>query len=332
MSGLSPEQSLIRLAFGFIPSRAIYVAAKLGIADLLDRDALSAQDLAQSAGVDRDALYRVLRCLAGVGILHETEDKRFSLTRLGETLRRTSPRCVADYVILYHELPYKLFGKVLHSVNTGRTACEATFGKPFFEFLESDNDASRMFQAGLASRTRIDIEALLEAYDFSSFERIVDVGGGNGALLSTILTRYERPTGVLLERSPAIQAAKAGRGGVLPRCELVQGDFFNDVPAGGDLYILKLVLHDWNDTDAIRILRCCRSSMATGSRLLVIEGLISRNTENLTNFTDLNMLVTVGGIERTESQYRSLMHQAGLALNRTIMTQADLCILEATPV
>ncbi|MEE9286994.1 MAG: methyltransferase [Gammaproteobacteria bacterium] len=330
---LTPSQSMIRLVMGFIPARAIYVAAKLGITDLMATGSLSAQELAQNVDVDVGALYRVLRILAGIGVLHESDDHRFSLTPLGETLRRDSTQSVRDYVLLFHEIHYKNLVNTMHSVRTGEPAFAETFGKPFFQFLQSNPDASGIFQAGLASRARIDIAVLLEAYDFSDARQIVDVGGGSGALLSAILTRFDNVTGVLFDLAPAIEAAKSGLGGPLPRCEFIVGDFFEEVASGADIYILKLVLHDWSDQDAIKILQRCRAAMTNGNRLLVIEGLIgSPNDPSPTHLMDVVMLVTFAGVERTEGEYTAVMEQAGFRLERTIPTKSDLYVLEAFPV
>ena len=330
---LTPSQSMIRLGMGFIPARVIYVAAKLGIADLMATVSHSAQELAQNVDVDIGALYRVLRILAGIGVLHESDAHRFSLTPLGETLRRDSTQSVRDYVLFLHEIQYKSLVNTIHSVRTGEPAFAETFGKPIFPFLQSNPEASGIFQAGLASRARTEIAALLEAYDFSGARRIVDVGGGNGALLSAILTRFDNVTGVLFDLAPAIEAAKSGLGGSLPRCEFIVGDFFEEVVAGADIYILKLVLHDWSDERAIRILQRCRAAMTNGNRLLVIEGLIGPpNDLSPTHLMDVMMLVTVAGVERTESEYTAVMEQAGFRLERTIPTKSDLYVLEAIPV
>jgi hypothetical protein len=330
---LTPAQSMIRLVLGFIPARAIYVAAKLGITDFMATGSHSVHDLAQQVDVDGGALDRVLRILAGIGVLHESDEHRFSLTPLGETLRRDATPSVRDYVLLYHEIQYKNLVNTLHSVRTGQPAFAETFGTACFPFLQSNPEASAIFHVGLASRARIDIAALLEAYDFSAARRIVDVGGGNGALLSAILTRFAHVTGVLFDLAPAIAAATAGLGGPLPRCECLVGDFFTEVPAGADLYILKLVLHDWSDADALKILRRCRAAMTNSSRLVVIEGLIGPpNALSLTHLMDLVMLVTFAGVERTEGEYAAVMAQAGLRLGRTIPTPSDLYVLEAFPV
>jgi O-methyltransferase domain/Dimerisation domain len=329
---MTPAQSMNQLCFGFISARAVYAAAKLGIADQIRDGAKKADELAQNMAVNSDALFRVMRLLAAIGVLEQSETGQFSLTQLGDTLRSDSPQSVRDYVILQHELTFPAFLNVLDVVRTGKSAHLKTFGKPVFELIQSDEEFAKMFYRGLASRAKIDVATIIDAYDFSYSKKVADIGGGNGGLLSAILSHNVQLFGVLFDIAPAIEEARAGRGGPLPRCQFIAGDFFEHVPACADTYLLKLVLHDWGNDDACRILKRCRDAMRSGDRLLVIEGLIgSPNKLTLTNFVDLTMMTAYSGRERTEGEFAALLEQSSLKLRRTISTSSALQILEAVP-
>jgi hypothetical protein len=329
-----PAQATTQLGLSFITARAVYVAAKLGIADQLCDGPKNACDLARAVRVDADALSRVMRLLAGAGIFRQGEPDLFSLTDIGETLKRDSAQSVRDYIVLYHELLYPVFGNMMHRVLTGESAQLKTFGKPVFELVRENGEFAAVFYSGLASRAKIDIAVLLEAYDFSDATAVVDIGGGNGGLLAAILARYEHLSGILFDLEPAITAARADRTWPLSRCEFVPGDFFETIPTGADIYLLKLVLHDWGNDDAARILKQCRQAVTDSSRLLIIEGLIGRPNElTLTNLVDLTMLLGAhAGRERTEAEFATLLERCGFRLRRTIPTKSALYILEATPV
>jgi hypothetical protein len=328
---LTPSQSIRQLSLGFISARAIYVAARLGIADLMRDGPKSAEEMADKISVDADGLFRIMRLLAGVGILKQSETNQFSLTSIGETLRTDSPQSEKDYIIMYHELIYPAFSNIMHQMRTGESAFLKTFGKNFYDMTRSDPELATVFHKGLASRAKIDTAALIEAYDFSEVRKVADIGGGAGALLSAILSRYANLSGILYDIAPAIESARAGHGGPLPRCELIVGDFFKHVPGGADLLLLKMVLDDWGDDDAVRILTRCREAMSPASRLLIIQGLIGPPNElTITNFVDLNMLLLGSRGERTENELTTLLERADLKLRRTIATNSALHILEST--
>ena len=200
----------------------------------------SAQDLAQKLKVDPAALYRVMRVLAGLGVLRQDYSNRFYVTPFGETLRKDSPQSVRDYAIYSHEFVYDAFRGITDGVRTGKPVIDDLFG-----FLRANPDQESIFHAGMSNRGRIEAAAFLKAYQFSEPQTVVDVGGGNGGFLSVILACNDHLSGVLLDQASAIEAAKAARGGPLPRCRLVAGDFFDDVPSDGNVYILKRVLFDW---------------------------------------------------------------------------------------
>ena len=328
--GLNPPQQMIRQAMAFISARAVYAAAKLCIADRMDAAGATVGELAARLGLDAPALERLLRALSGTGVVRRDADGRFALTPLGATLRRDAPDSVRDYVVYAHEFLYELFRGLDVSVRTGRPAVEDIFGAPLFTYLQSSPEKGALFHAGLGNRGQIEAPAILEAFEFADCRRIVDLGGGNGAFLSALLARHPGALGVLLERAPAIAAARAGKGGPLPRCELIEGDYFQSVPPGGDVYVLKRVLFDHNDDEVLRILGNCRTAMAEGGRLLIIEGLVApTNQPSLAHLMDLTFLVATTGRMRTREEYAELLRRAGLRLMRTLPTRVDVSVLEA---
>jgi hypothetical protein len=319
-------QSMIRLFMGYIPTRVIYVAAKLGLTDHIANDGASVQDLAQKLKVDPAALYRVMRVLAGLGVLRQDDNDRFYVTSFGETLRKDSPQSVRDYAIYSHEFVYDAFGSVTECVRTGKPVID-----DFFSFLRADPEREAIFHAGMSNRGHIESAAILDAYKFSQPQTVVDVGGGNGGFLSAVLASYKEISAVLLDQPSAIEAARAARGGDLPRCEFVAGDFFAEVPSGGDTYVLKRVLFDWTDEQALQILENCRRAMHRDARLLIVEPLIGPPNEPCpAHLFDMTFLVMLHGQLRTVEEYSGLLDRAGFRLQRLVPTESDVSIVEAS--
>ena len=328
MDNFKNAQAMIDLFNSYIPTRVIYVAAKLGVADRIGADGALAQDLAVMLGVHADALYRLMRVLAGLGVLRQDENERFFVTPFGDTLRQNSHQSVRDYAIYSHESTYDRVGKMLDSVRTGKPAVE-----DYFMSLRAKPEEQAKFLAGSGNKSRVETAAILAAYDFSRCGRIVDVGGGNGSFLSGVLTAREQVSGILFDQNAAIEAAKAGRGGPLPRCEFAIGDFFDGVPTGGDTYILKRILDDWPDDKARQILTNCRDAMKSNGRLLIIEPLMGPPNELCVgHLADMNFLVTfAGGRIRTEKEHADLLAKTGFKLQMCTRTSAEPTILEARP-
>jgi hypothetical protein len=319
-------QSMIRLFMGYIPPRVIYVAAKLELADHIGEDGASAQALAQKLKVDAEALYRVMRVLAGLGVLHQNDNNVFFVTPFGETLRKNSPQSVRDYAVYSHEIVYDSFKGIVESVHSGKPYVD-----DFFGFLRANPEKEAVFHAGMSNRGRIETAAVLAAYIFPEPQTVVDVGGGNGGFLSATLARYSQLSGVLYDQPSAIDAAKAGRGGPLPRCTLVAGNFFDSVPSGGDIYVLKRVLFDWTDEEAVKILKNCRQAMKSDARLLIIEPFIGPpNEPSPAHLYDMTFLVLLHGRLRTVDDYAGLLDQAGFRIERIIPMESEVSILEAS--
>jgi hypothetical protein len=330
VSNPTEVREIRQIAHAFIISRLVYLAAKLGVADHLKDGAASAGDLAALLDVQPRPLYRVLRALAGAGIFREEPGERFSLAPLGQPLRTDSPDSLRAYVILNHELTYPTLTEIMHSLKTGEPTFPKVFGKPIFEYFELNPGQFASFQAAMRSSQRAWDSALVEAYDFSNARRVVDVGGGTGSLLSTILARHGGVSGVLFERESVIEAARKSQRDSLPRCEFVAGDFFKSVPSGGDIYLLRRILHDWQDDQAATILRNCRSAMNVTGRILIMEIVLGpANQPTWGHVQDLIMLACADGMERTQRQYADLLSIAGLRLDRVVQTPSDLSILVA---
>jgi hypothetical protein len=321
-------QAMIRLFMGYIPTRVIYVAAKLELADHIGDDGESAQALAQKLNVDAAALYRLMRVLAGLGVLNQDGNDRFFVTAFGETLRKDSPQSVRDYAMYSHEIVYDSFKGIAEGVRSGKPVID-----DFFGFLRANPEKEAVFHAGMSNRGRIESAAVLEAYTFSESQTVVDVGGGNGGFLSATLARYNHLSGMLFDQPSAIDAAKAGRGGPLPRCTLLAGDFFSAVPSGGDVYVLKRVLFDWTDEEAVKILKNCRQAMQSGALLLIIEPFIGPpNEPSPAHLYDMMFLVLLHGRLRTVDEYAGLLGQTSFHIERILPTESEVSILEASAI
>lgn len=326
----SPSQQIMRLGFGFAVSQALRVVIELGVPDLLAASEQSVDELAAVTRSDPDALYRVMRLLASEGVFREVVPRHFALTEVGAVLRsdRPGPR---DFVCMINSEAYLAFEQLLYSVRTGKPAFDKVFGSPRFDWLSEHPEQAALFQRAMVALSQGSNEAIAEAYDFRPFTRVVDIGGGHGLLLSAILARNPHLSGVLFDLPSGVAAARQGVGGDLPRTEFVAGDFFESVPVG-DIYVIKKVVHDWDDARAAVILRNCRKAMLPNGRVLVAETLVPLGDEpNQIKGIDVVMLAVTGGLERTEAQYASLYAAAGLRLERVIQTQGPISILEGSP-
>lgn len=330
-----PSAELRRLVNGFQVSQAIHVAATLGIADLLADGPRPSDELASETGSDAETLYRVLRALASVGVLTELDGRDFELTPLGECLRSDAPEPLGGWAA-HIGRPYffEAWAQLGHTVRTGKSGFRARHGKSAWEYRAEHPDAGEAFDRAMTDLSRVANRALLEAYDFSRFGTVVDVGGGHGALLAAVLAANPGMRGVLFDQpgvvagaGPVLEAA-----GVADRCETVGGSFFESVPEGGDAYLLKTVLHDWDDDEATAILQACRRAVSDGGTVLVIErDLGEANEAPDAKLSDLNMLVILGGRERTAGDYEELFAGAGFRLTRVTPTASSYSVFEAVP-
>lgn len=328
----SPAVVLGNLIMGFRTTQLLHVAAKLGIADLLSQGPRHSHDLAQEVGAEPQALYRVLRALASLAIFAEREDGRFELTPLAQLLQSHGPGSLRDLAVLYgEEWVWHTYGALWHTVHTGEPAFDHVHGMGIFGYLAQHPQAAAVFHQAMTAFSGQELDAILAAYEFAQVGHVVDVGGGEGTLLVALLSAYPTLRGTLFDLPPAIERAEAyfAEQALRGRCSLVAGDFFKSIPAGGDLYILKRVIHDWRDEQSITILKQCRTAMSTGSRLLIMERVVAPgNLPSEAKLFDINMMVSAGGQERTAVEFAALLQAAGFQLTRIIPTTCPLGIVE----
>jgi hypothetical protein len=325
-------QHVFQLMTGHIVASAVNIVARLAIPDRLAQGPRTADDLARETDVNADALYRVLRALASAGLFEERGGRAFALTPAGELLRDGPLRAMALWIA--GEMNFSVYVNAMHSVKTGEPAVAATFGMGAFEYFAKHPDVSRIFNDAMTGFSTVVIPAVLKAYDFSGIETLVDVAGGHGAVLTGVLDKYPTMQGILFDLDHVIEGARARIGslGLSNRVAAVSGDFFKSVPEGGDAYIMKHIIHDWDDDKAALILENIRKVLPKDGRVILIESVIpAGNAPALGKIIDLEMLVMPGGRERTEEEFRRLFSRAGYELTRIIPTESPLSVIEARP-
>jgi len=335
-SQAASTEQLLRKIYGSVITQMIAVAAQLKIADLLIEGPKSVERLADATDTHAPTLYRLMRALASEDIFEETDPGHFALTPVAELLQVSNPYSLRDYAILFgSDLYYHSWPNLLQSVQSGDSALEMTFGMNLFEYLQQNPTDATIFNEAMTSVSSQEAIAVSKAYDFSEAQTLVDVGGGHGILLATILRANPSLKGILFDRAAVVESASAllQNESIATRCEIAEGDFFTAVPTGGDVYILKYIIHDWDDERAQKILKNCREAMGPEGRLLVVDTVISAgNTPFLGKLKDIVMLaVTSGGIERTDVEFQNLFSSAGFKLNRIIPTQTIVSIIEGLP-
>jgi orsellinic acid C2-O-methyltransferase len=331
---------LQQLIFGFFPSAVLSVAVRLRIPDLVAAGPRSSDDLARTTDTHAPSLYRLLRAMAYLGILEETEPGRFGLTDLGALLRSDDPHSMAATTQLFcGEGVWRSWGDLMAGVRTGRPSFERGMGlDPFAEFAE-DAEASRNFNRAMSEGTLREAPAIIETYNFTQFSTLVDVGGGDGALLSSILAATPGLHGTLFDTGPGL--AESGErlhaAGVEDRCDVVEGDFFESVPDGADAYIMKSVIHDWDDEKCVTILSNCRRAMKTDGKVLIVEPVVPERVKPSfallgVVMSDLNMLMNTGGKERNEEEFASLLRAADLEPSGVsrVPKPSTMSVIEAT--
>ena len=321
---------------GYRAMQALYVAARLGLADLLQDGARGSEELARATGADARALRRLLRALVSLGVFAEDADGRFAPSELGALLRSDVPGSLRAAAIFFgDERNWHAWGELERSVMSGEPVRGPRGTQAFLEEGARDPEGAALFNAAMTSLTSAFDAAVTAAYDFSRLGTLVDVGGGQGALISAILAANPALRGILFDIPPVIESARGriGEAGLAGRCELVAGDFFASVPAGGDAYVLKWVIHDWDDEHSVAILGSCRRAMARDGRLLLVERVVperidqSADTQGIV-LGDLNMLLWTGGRERTAAEYSALLASGGFTLARIVPTATQLSIIE----
>ncbi len=328
-----PPAAMMGLITGYWVSQAVGVVAKLGVSDQLNSGPRGSEDLAEAVGADPQALYRVLRLLASLGVFTEVAPRTFGLTPLGETLRSDAPGSVRNFAITEtapgHWLPW---GQLYDSVRTGRPMAREALGMEIFDWYAQHPEEAGFFNAAMGNLSALAAAELVRVYDVSGARTVMDVGGAHGVLLAAVLRTNRAARGILFDMPHVIATAAdvVAANGLSDRCELVSGDFFEAVPEGADLHLLKQVVHDWDDERAARLLQNCHRALGPAGRLVLVEMVVPQdNRPSPAQAMDLNMLVMLGGRERTEEEYRRVLQEAGFQLERVIPTHSPFSVIEA---
>lgn len=339
MSSVSARDKLLGVSVAYMASQAVYVAARLGIADCLAAGPMDSFQLAAACDCDAAALHHLLLALVACEVLSQDESERFVLTDAGQALRADAPRSARQLILLYGSPPvWQAWAYLQNSVETATTAFSAAHGMGAFEYCAANPAMARVFHGAMAQETSVIPEQLIKCHDFTGTRSVADIGGGNGTLLAGVLSLLPGVRGILVDTGHGLVGAQevVARAGVADRCEIVEADFFTEVPRA-DAYILKSIVHDWDDRDAIRLLGTCRRAMSDGGRLLLIERLLPSRVpmayDPLMVRNLLNMPTIIGGRERTNSDLARLLADAGLALMRAdrMPESTDHYVLHAAP-
>ena len=330
-----PTQVMMQLITGYWISQAVGVAAHLGIADALSAGPRTSDELGQSLGAHPNSVYRLMRLLSSIGVFGQQGDDRFTLNALGETLLSEGPGSVRSFAITEtapgHWLPW---GRLIDSVRTGEPMARETLGMELFDWYGKNPEEAGFFTAAMGNLSALAAGELVRVYDFSNVKKVIDVGGAHGIMLEAVLLANPTAHGVLYELPHVI--ATAGEKldpRITGRCELVSGDFFKSVPDGGEVHLLKQIIHDWDEERAALVLANCREALSPGGKLLLVEMVVPRDNEpSFAQAMDLNMLAILGGRERTEEEYRKLLEASGFRLERVIPTHSPFSVIEAARV
>lgn len=322
-----PAVQMFQMITAFWTSCSVYVAARLNLADLLAEKAKTAGQLARETQTHPSSLYRLLRTLSSIGVFRENEKNEFEITPLGNVLRTDVPGSLKAHAIMNMQHHYSAWGNLLEAIKTGETAFDNLHKMSVWEYYEKHAEGNTNFNKAMSQVTQTAIMHILPAYDFGSFNTIVDVGGGNGALLCAVLKAAKNTNGIVFDTPRAKQQALENIeiNHLQERCSFEEGDFFEKVPQGGSAYLMKSVLHDWDDEHSKKILVKVKEGMMQGSKLLLIEAVIpGGNTPHPGKFMDVNMLVMTGGKERTANEWKELIENAGLKFVKIVSTQSPM--------
>jgi hypothetical protein len=328
-----PGPSVLDLITSGWVAQSVYTVTKLGIVEALRDGPQTVDAIAERVGADPDAVYRLMRMLASRGVFTSKRHRRFALTPMGGALLADAPDSMRGYALFVGDpLHWEHWGQLSQSVLTGKCAIEHVRGKPTFEWFDDVPELAAVFNDGMTSISKMETPLVVAAYDFSQFSTIVDVGGGHGLLLAEVLRQSPDSNGILFDAESVVEGAPAvlEPAGVAHRCTTVGGSFFESVPAGGDAYLLKHIVHDWDDETSVQILRNVRAAMKPDATVLIVETVVpDDDREHLSKLIDLEMLVAATGKERTEAEYVELLRQAGFRFTRTVATVGPASLVEA---
>jgi hypothetical protein len=327
------QERVFQLALGYIPASALYVAVHLNLADLLAEGPQDVGALARTTGMQEDGLFRVLRALASVGVFSEVGPRQFALNDAADLLRTGSPlRDMTEWMT--DPFHFQTYSHLLHSVRSGESGMEIAAGTPVFEYFRQNPEEGDVFNRAMTALSKVVIPAVLEAYDFSGIATLADIAGGHGFVLASVLERYPAMKGILYELENVAPGARSrfAEMGLAGRTQVLIGDFFQSVPTGADAYMMKHIIHDWDDEKAARLLRNIHQALAPvpRGRVILIEAVLQPGNEpSMGKLIDLEMLVGPGGRERTEQEFRGLFENSGFRLTRIVPTKSPLSVLEA---
>jgi len=331
---LPPPMQLFLMSEGVVVSTALSLAAELGIADLLANGPRSSEELAKITSTHARSLHRVLRLLSSLGVFTEVEPGRFALTSLGECLRTGVPGSMRSWLRMVGlKVWFHTYGDALHSLRTGEPAFARTVGAELFDYLATHPEEGEIFNSAMSDFGQGVAAAVLQGYDFSDVDTIVDVGGGNGSFISAILRANPGMKGILFDLPHVAESARKtiADAGLAKRYDIAGGDFFKAIPAGGDAYVLRWIIHDWDHDRALIILRNCRQAMKSTARLLLVETVIPEgDVPHPGKLVDFVMLTALGGQERTAEEYERLLDEAGFVLRRIVPTASPMSVVEGT--
>ena len=335
MSAQDPQAALMHLINGYQVTQDLHVAAVLGVADHLKDGPKPHDVVARACGAHPRSLYRLMRALAAVGVFDETASKEFSLTAVGRCLTGDSISSRPNWArFVGRPGPWHAWGNLLHSIRSGEAAYPVTHGTDAWSYRNQNPEEQASFDSAMTGNSLSQARAVIEAYDFRKFDSIIDIGGGQGLLLSEILLACPSSSGVLFDQPQVVASAGdvLAAAGLDQRVEVVAGSFLAAIPTGGEAYVMKAILHDWDDDKATEILRVCRRAMASTAMLIVIERVIGPpNAVPEGKFSDLNMLVTHGALERTQEEFDELFQRAGFELIEVVPTQSPLSVILGNP-
>ena len=329
---LDPAQHVMQLATGFMMSTALHIATTLRVPDHLASGPRSAADLAKATGAREDAIYRILRTLASAGVFEESAPRTFANTPSSDILRSGRPGMYDMVLWIADPFHLRVYADAMHTVTSGQPAAEKTVGMKVFEYFPKDPELSERFNNAMTALSAVVIQAALEAYDFGGIGTLVDIAGGHGQVLTSVLQKYPAMRGVLTDLPHVLAGAerRIRELGLGDRIRTEPIDFFKAVPAGGDAYIMKHIIHDWDDEEALMILRNIRKVLPAGGRVVLLESVLPPgNQPDFGKVIDLEMMLMPGGRERTEEEFRSLFARAGFRLTRVVPTAAPLSVIEA---
>ena len=332
-SELPPPAQMLQLITGYWISQAVGTAARLGVSDQLADRPKTSSEVADAVGADPQALFRLMRMLASIGVFTLDKEERFGLTPLGDTLRSSAPGSVRNFAVAEtapgHWQPW---GKMYDAVKTGTPMSKPALGMELWDWYSKNPEEGEYFNGAMGDLSAAVSGEVIRIYDFAAFEKVVDVGGAHGILLAAILKANPKMRGILfdLQHVTATAGESLKSQGIGERCEVVTGDFFESVPPGADIHVLKQIIHDWSDTECTTILRNCHQALKPNGKLLLVEMVIPPdNSPSMAQPMDLNMLVLLTGRERTESEYRDLLAAGGFKMERVMPTHSPFSVIEA---